>query len=134
MSDKVRRYLTRRGSPDFIVDGGLPGLVKIWEKTARSVRKGYPLGMDDYLNDLDVRQLIAETRPLASPEERKKLRARVIKADTVFKNHSRAARYCLWGARVARRRGWTSRKNWWYYRLPASPGKPLRDELAGRHA
>jgi hypothetical protein len=134
MSNNIRRYLARRGSPDFIILGGLPGLVKRWEETTRSVSKKYPLGMDDYLNDLDVRQLIAETLPLASLEERKKLRARVVQADTLFKNHSRAARYCLWGARVARRHGWTSRKNWWYYRLPAAPGKLLRDESAGPRA
>src|SRR5512143_3808775 len=113
----VPRRLAGRGSPDSIVEGGLPALVRSWEKTARSLRKGYALGLEDYLNDLDVRQLIAEALPPATPAERKKLLARVVEADTLFKELSKATRVCLWGAREAKRRGWTSRKNWWYYRI-----------------
>jgi hypothetical protein len=131
--DKVRRFLARRGSPDFVVEGGLAGLVQRWKETARAVRRGYPLGLEDYLNDLDGRQLIAEVLPLATPAERKKLRSRVIEADTVFRNHSKAVRFCLWGAREASRRGWTSRRNWWYYRFPTAPGDVLQADLADRH-
>jgi len=131
--DKVRRFLARRGSPGFVVNAGLAGLVGRWKETAREVSRGYPLGLDDYLNDLDGRQLIAEALPLSTPAERKKLRSRVLEADTVFKNHSTAVRFCLWGAREAHRRGWTSRKNWWYFRIPASPGATLRADLAERY-
>jgi hypothetical protein len=131
--NRVHRFLTRRGSPDFVVEAGLAGLVRRWKETARAVRRGYPLGLDDYLNDLDGRQLIAEVLPLATPAERKKLRSRVIEADTVFRNHSTAVRFCLWGAREANRRGWTSRRNWWYYRLPDASGHTLQADLADRH-
>lgn len=130
--DAVRRYLERRGSPGFVVAAGLAGLVRWWEGTSRTVRRGYPLGLDDYMNDLDHRQLIAEVLPLAKPAERKKLRPRVVEADALFKRHSKTTRACLWGAREAKRRGWSSRKNWWYYRLPAAPGEVLRADLS-RH-
>jgi hypothetical protein len=132
-TDTVRRFLARRGSPDFVVNAGLPGLVRRWNQTARQVRRGYRMGLEEYLNDLDGRQLIAETLPLATPAERKKLRSRVLEADTVFKTHSTAVRSCLWGAREAKRRGWTSRKNWWYYRIPAAPGRPLKVDLADQY-
>ena len=130
--DAIRRYLERRGSPGFVVTAGLAGLVRRWEGTSRSVRRGYPLGLDDYMNDLDGRQLIAEVFPLAKPAVRKKLRPRVVEADALFKRHSTRTRVCLWGAREANRRGWTSRKNWWYYRLPTAPGEILRADLSRR--
>ncbi len=130
--DRVRRYLTGRGVPDFVVEEGLSGLVRRWRETARSVRRGYPLGMDDYLNDLDGRQLISEVLPLVEPAERKKLRSRVVEADSLFRRHSKATRVCLWGGREARQRRWTSRKNWWYYRIPTTPGARLRPDFPGR--
>ncbi len=130
--DGVRMYLARRGAPDFMVEEGLAGLIRRWRETSRSVRRGYPLGMDEYLNDLDGRQLISEVLPLVEPAERKKLRSRVVEADSLFRRHSKATRVCLWGGREARRRGWTSRKNWWYYRIPSAPGARLRADLPGR--
>jgi hypothetical protein len=129
---RLRRFLVTRGAPDFVVEAGLAGLVRRWKESARAVHRGYPLGLEDYLNDLDVRQLIAESLPLTTPAERKKARSRVIEADTVFKQHSKATRICLWGTREAARRGWTSRKNWWYYRLPLHPGESLRSDLIDR--
>jgi hypothetical protein len=130
--DRLRRFLARRGAPDFVVEAGLAGLVRRWKESAHAVRRGYPLGLEDYLNDLDVRQLIKEALALATPAERKKARSRVIEADTVFRQYSKATRVCLWGTREATRRGWTSRKNWWYYRLPLHPGESLRSDLTDR--
>ncbi len=131
--DPVRRFLISRGSPDFVVKTGLAGLVRRWKETSRSVRRGYPLGLDDFLNDLDGRQLISELLPLAKTAERKKMLSRVLEADAVVKRHSKTTRTCLWGAREARRHGWNSRKNWWYYRLPATGAETLQADLSRKN-
>ena len=59
-SDDVKRFLRARGCPDEVVEGGIEALVESWEHTAEQVRRGYPLGLDDYLNDIDARQLIED--------------------------------------------------------------------------
>ena len=56
--DPIRRFLRARGVADHVVAGGLDGLVADWEHTAERVESGYALGLDDYLNDLDARQII----------------------------------------------------------------------------
>src|SRR5688500_16956128 len=58
--EAVTQYLKGRGVPDDVAESGLEGLVSAWERTASQVQAGYPLGLDDYLNDVDGRQLIEE--------------------------------------------------------------------------
>lgn len=119
---RVEAYLRKRGSPDWVIQAGLEGLVERWEETASSMEKGYKLGLDDFLNDMDVRQLIADCLPLAPERERKNMKKRVILADTLIKKSLKPAASCIWGRGEAKRRGWTARQNWWYYRLPRRPG------------
>ena len=58
-ADAVRRFLRARGSPAHVVEEGLEGLVRGWEETVERVAAGYPLDtIEDYLNDLDGRQLL----------------------------------------------------------------------------
>jgi hypothetical protein len=57
--DPVRRTLQERGAPEHIVRDGGEGLVRRWRQFVEQVEKGYPLGLDDYRNDLDIRTLIA---------------------------------------------------------------------------
>ena len=57
--DPVRRKLRERGAPEHIVSDGGEGLVRRWRQFVEQVEKGYPLGLDDYRNDLDIRTLIA---------------------------------------------------------------------------
>jgi hypothetical protein len=127
---RIEAFLKQRGCPGWVVEAGLPGLVQRWEETGATLAKGYPLGLDEYLNDMDVRQLIADTLPLATQTERKKLKVRVIKADTRIKKLLKPVKACLWGAGEAKRNGWTVRKSWWYFHLPRHPGPDLLAELA----
>jgi hypothetical protein len=57
--DPVRRKLRERGAAEHIVREGGEGLVRQWRHFVTQVEKGYPLGLDDYRNDLDIRTLIA---------------------------------------------------------------------------
>jgi hypothetical protein len=57
--DPVRRKLRERGAAEHIVREGGEGLVRRWRRFIEQVEKGYPLGLDDYRNDLDTRMFIA---------------------------------------------------------------------------
>ena len=53
--------LRERGAADHIVREGAQGLIARWRDLCSPGRKGYPLGLEDYRNDLDIRNLIAFT-------------------------------------------------------------------------
>jgi hypothetical protein len=56
--DSVRAFLRRRGAAPHVVAGGSENLVAGWRHFVSQVEAGYPLGLDDYRNDLDIRSLI----------------------------------------------------------------------------
>jgi hypothetical protein len=58
-NDPVREYLRRSGAPYSVVARGLRGLVENWERVVTQVVEGYNLSLDDYLNDMDTRQLLS---------------------------------------------------------------------------
>ncbi len=88
-------------------------LIERWERIAAE-----PVALEEYgwLNDLDVRQLLHDLDRAARAPYRDRLRA----ADATFKAGTLPVRTCLWGEANARRHGWTRRRNWWYYRIPAA--------------
>ena len=59
--DAVRHKLRERGVAEHVVLGGSEGLLAGWRQFVAQVERGYPLGLDDYRNDLDLRELIAAT-------------------------------------------------------------------------
>ena len=129
--DLVRRLLAERGCPDEVIESGLEGLVAAWERVVGEVEAGYSLGLDDYLNDLDGRQLVEEAIDLAEAADREAARARVRAADLRMKALVRPTAECLWGETVAESEGWTPQSNWWYFSLPRAPGAMLREDLEG---
>ena len=130
-NDPVRTFLANRGCPEDVVAGGLEGLVSEWERAVAQVEEGYPLGLDDYLNDLDGRQLLEEALEVASAIERAAAVARIREADARMLRGARLVNESLWGSRVADREGWTAEQNWWYFAVPLEPGPLLRDDLEG---
>ena len=129
--DAVREFLRERGCPEDVVAGGLEGLVAEWERTVRQVEVGYALGLDDYLNDLDGRQLADEAMTHANEGARETARQRLLDADRRMKAATRTVGECLWGRTVGDAEGWTAEKNWWYFSLPRSPGPALAADLEG---
>ncbi len=127
--DPVREFLKDRGCPEHVVEGGLQGLTERWEEVVRSVEVGYRLGLDDYLNDMDGRQLIEEGLRVAPARERKFFAKRIRQADAKMQWLVRPAGRCLWGGETAQQEGWTAEKNWWYFFMPKHPGEELRSEI-----
>ena len=56
---QVQEYLRDNGYPEHILKEGRAGLVRRWREFVDQVERGYPLGIEDYRNDLDVRGILA---------------------------------------------------------------------------
>jgi hypothetical protein len=125
--DPIRRLLRARGVADHVVAGGLDGLVADWEHTAERVERGYALGLDDYLNDLDARQII-EVVLSAMPEPDGPLLDRLRAADDRMRGATVPTSRCVWGDPQPPDRA-TDRRNWWYFLVPRNPGPELAREL-----
>ncbi|HMV46516.1 MAG TPA: hypothetical protein PLD20_28455 [Blastocatellia bacterium] len=127
--DAVRDFLRDKGCGPHVVAKGLVGLVESWENVVQAVDEGYALGLDDYLNDLDARQLLAEALTVAAPGEAAKFEERIQQADDQMKSLTTRAGVCLWGDEVAEEEGWTPKKNWWYYARPIVANADLLAEI-----
>ncbi|MBL8187709.1 MAG: hypothetical protein JNK38_06860 [Acidobacteria bacterium] len=130
MSNDVRDFLIEKGCPLQVAEHGLAGLVESWEKVVQSVEIGYSLTLDDYLNDLDARQLLEEALEIAPMTERMNFDARIAQADDLMKGLTRRASVCLWGDELAEEEGWSAKKNWWYYACPVDADAELLAEIA----
>jgi hypothetical protein len=121
--DPVRDFLREKGCAEVVVENGLSGLVESWESLVNAVEAGYALGLDDYLNELDARQLLAEALAVAAPAAGAKLAQRIQRADEQMQTLVEPTDVCLWGAEVADAEGWTAQDNWWYFSRPLQ-GEP----------
>ena len=111
--DPVRQKLQERGAPEHIVREGGEGLVRRWRRFVEQVEKGYPLGLDDYRNELDVRTLIAFTG-LDGEVSAEDARLRALLAET-------AAGRSLWDSDVP--------GAFWVRGYPRNARGELRDDL-----
>lgn len=130
--DRVGELLRARGVAGSVIEGGLAGLVARWERFAADVEAGYELGLDDWLNDVDVRDILDAALAVASDDERRALRRRVRLADERVRGFLSPAGRCLWGAKNATRHGWNAGRHWWYYLQPTHPNSELARDLASR--
>lgn len=127
--DAVRDFLREKGCAHQLIERGFAGLVEGWEKVVQSIEEGYTLTMDDYLNDLDARQLLDEAMSVASTAELARFDDRIQQADDQMKSLTRRTGVCLWGDEVAEEEGWTPKKNWWYYSRPIEADADLLAEI-----
>lgn len=128
-NDPVREYLRRSGAPYSVVAQGLRGLVENWERVVAQIVVGYNHSLDEYLNDMDGRQLLANAFEVAPEEVRQAFLPRLHDADMKARLNLVAMGRCLWGGIVAEEEGWTNEGNWWYFEKPRNPGPKLREEL-----
>jgi len=122
-------FLRRRGCPDYVVDEGLDGLIERWERVTDAVETGYPLGLDDYLNDVDARQLIHDATPVAGRSIARRVAPKLEIADQRMRALLRPAQHCLWGDALAKRNGWSRETHWWYFEVPRHAGPTLMGDL-----
>jgi hypothetical protein len=116
------------GPPDV---GEFRELIDQWSSfTGDLQRKGYDFDLDNWLNDVDVRELIEEGLPMFSREEIGDHALKLDAADQAFRESTRDFKKCVWGHGIARKEKWTAAKNWWYFRTPSRSNGQLEDELA----
>ena len=130
--DPIRELLVQRGCPTHVVEAGLDGLVEQWENTVVDVEETYPLGLDDYLNDVDGRQLLDEALEVADEWVRDAVAPRIAAADDRMLRLVVPAGRCLWGVDMAEQHDWTPQRNWWYFTQPREPGPELKEDLETR--
>jgi hypothetical protein len=117
--DAVHVFLAERGLADEVVAGGAEGLVSRWEQAAREAeRERYPFGVEDWLNELDGRQLLHELQAAVPGSLAGSLAARLDEADQRLRAATEVALGCLWGDALAKRMGWKPAREWWYWRSP----------------
>jgi hypothetical protein len=106
-------------------------LIDQWSAFTRDLEvKGYDFDLDNWRNDVDVRELILEALPMFSREEMGDHALKLDQADASFRSATRDFRRCVWGHGIARKERWTVQKNWWYFRTPQRSNDQLEDELA----
>ena len=130
--DPVREFLESHGCPEHVVDGGLDGLLEQWENAVDDVEQTYPLGLDDYLDDMDGRELLEGAMQVALPEVRRASLQRLHAADQRMKSLLVPSGRCLWGSDMAEQHDWTPQANWWYFMQPSDPGPDLKEDLETR--
>ncbi|MBK7645028.1 MAG: hypothetical protein IPJ19_18610 [Planctomycetes bacterium] len=127
--DPVRAYLLQLGAAEHVVAGGLLGLVERWERIAQETAAGRVLDLDNWRNDLDTRQLLADALPHAPAPESARFHSRLAAADLELRRATQPLPACIWPAAVAKREGWQPRSNWWYFVRPTRLGPEFAAEL-----
>ena len=83
------------GPPDV---GELRELIDQWSTFAGELeRKDYTFDLDNWRNDVDVRELILEALPMFSREEMGDHALKLDAADTAFRTNTRDFKRCVWG-------------------------------------
>lgn len=117
--DAVHAFLADRGLADEVVAEGAEGLVARWEQAAREAeRERYPFGVEDWLNELDGRQLLHELQAAVPAALAGSLAARLEEADQRVRAATQTAGERLWGGGLAKRMDWRPAREWWYWRTP----------------
>src|SRR5262245_9236159 len=78
----------------------LPALVERWGQVVEELEHGYSLTFDDYLNDVDLRQLIARALRRVPPAVRDQfgeLRDSLQALDARFLTATVQTEHCVWG-------------------------------------
>lgn len=116
------------GPPDV---AELQELIDQWARLASDLeRQDYTFDLDNWLNDVDVRELILDALPMFSREEMGDHALKLDEADRTFMAATRDFKRCVWGHGTARKEKWTPQENWWYFRTPTRSNPQLEDELA----
>lgn len=99
--------MTRRSARSLLGD---------WRKFANGLANGYEFGLDDYLNDLDVRRLLATA--LTTDPRAPSLRPQLAAADALVRAATEPFPVCLWGTGNAQLHLYDRERHWWFFAVP----------------
>ena len=130
--DRVTEALRTRGVAERVLKGGLVGLVEAWERFGGELERGYAGNLDQWLNDVDVRDILDTAMRAATDDERRSLRRRVRLADESVRLNLMPSGRCLWGAKNAAKHGWSAGRQWWYFLEPKRKNPELARQIAAQ--
>lgn len=117
-SPKVRQFCLEQGFSFRVCEDGFEFLLRGWESTVSEIETGYRALFDDYLNDVDGRDIINRLLPFADDEERTMIESSLPQVDSRFLDATVPTRRCIWGDEAAARNGLDEGRHWWYFRIP----------------
>lgn len=126
--DPVHTYLVSRGCSPAVIRSGLSGLLDQWASIVAATERGRDLSLDEWLNDMDLRDILAGALAAAPPRDRRAAALRLDEADERFHAITEPSA-SLWGDEIARNNSWRPEWQWWYFRRPTVPGPTLREDL-----
>ena len=99
---------------DYLIDRWREFVTKLENHNPSSVVE------DEYRNGVDSRQIIAESLPILSNEERLRYEKVIPAIDQKFCSATKASDKCIWGEEASLRHGYAPDIHWWYFRVPAN--------------
>ncbi len=126
-ADPVRAYLKSRGVSDDIVEGGLESAIDRWDSISKTA-KDYDFTLDDWLNDMDLRDIIHGAMAATTDADRESLASALKKADDRLRK-STAKTGSIWGSAMQGALAPDPVTSWWYFRRPLNPGEIMADDL-----
>lgn len=127
VNDPVRKYLRTRGVSEELVDGGLEAAIDRWDAISRTA-KTYDFTLDDWLNDMDLRDIIEGALSVADDAERASVSERLQTADDRLKKAT-VKTGSIWGSAMSGDLAPDPAKAWWYFRRPSKPGEMMKEDL-----
>lgn len=127
-TDAVARYLAARGVSIPWRNKALRDLIAEWDGIARSAAR-YDLTVYDWLNDVDLRDIIAGALAVAPEREQRDVRDALDRADDLFRSATTETKQSVWGDAVATGDKHDQLRHWWYFRRPTHPGEEMRTDL-----
>ena len=127
--DRVAQYFEERGVSAGVRKKGLRGIIAEWGAIAQRAAH-YDLTLFDWMNDLDLRDIIAGALAVAPEGARNEVRDALDRADHAFRAATVPAARALAVASSAGADEFDPARHWWYFRYPAHPGDSMRADLA----
>jgi hypothetical protein len=117
---EIQDYLRDNGYPEHIVRDGRAGLLRRWREFVGQVEKGYPLGLEDYRNDLDVRAILELAGAGIDAASAAEIKAEIQALDERLKKMLIATNVRVWESAPS---------PFWDFGYPRNAGRDLTEDL-----